>query len=546
MTTDTTIIRAAGVALVANGKLLLLRRTDAPPCWGLPGGKAEGDESTEDAARRECLEETGYMIPGALRFLADSNNGAVAYTTWGRAVDQFEPVLNHEHDAAAWAPLDDLPAPLHPGVQLLIEGGALDALDVRKMNELDLARGIAAGELASPQRCVNVSLFALRITGTGVAYRSGLDEMVYRRPENYLNDEFLQRCNGLAVVMEHPEKKALDSKEFASRVIGAIVLPYLQGNEVWGVAKIYDDVAIEVMTTRQVSTSPGVYFRDPTVNMTAEMAGGERVLIEGDPSLLDHLAVCELGVWDKGGAPAGVLNTNINEGIIIMSDEEKKAAEEAKAKADAEGDPIKKLCDSVGALMSRMDAMEAGRAKADADMPGDPAQVAADKAKADAEEDEKKTKADSAIRARIDAVERMIPKAISDADYAAMADAQARADSVACAFGDSAPRPLQGETLLAYRKRLAAGFKAHSAAWKDVDLHAIADSAVLAIAEKQIYADADEAGRHPAAPIDGGLREIIRRDSAGRQISTFVGKPSAWMDQFKSPSRRVININKEA
>jgi hypothetical protein len=36
---------------------------------------------------------------------------------------------------------------------------------------------------------------------------------------------------------------------------------------------------------------------------------GKPLLIEGDPVLLDHLAICSLGVWTREGVP-GVENTN--------------------------------------------------------------------------------------------------------------------------------------------------------------------------------------------------------------------------------------------
>jgi mutator protein MutT len=35
-----------------------------PGYWEFPGGKCEGDESPEAAARRECLEETGFAVDG--------------------------------------------------------------------------------------------------------------------------------------------------------------------------------------------------------------------------------------------------------------------------------------------------------------------------------------------------------------------------------------------------------------------------------------------------------------------------------------------------
>src|SRR5205814_694587 len=99
------------------------------------------------------------------------------------------------------------------------------------MNELDIARAMAAGEVTSPQKYENVWLFALRITGTGAAYRSKHDEHVWRPPEIYLNDEFLARCNALPVIIEHPEGMSLDTEQYRKRNVGSIFLPYIQGEE---------------------------------------------------------------------------------------------------------------------------------------------------------------------------------------------------------------------------------------------------------------------------------------------------------------------------
>lgn len=61
---DETRVRRRGVMTVVvspEGRVLLLRRA-IPFLWDLPGGGIEGGESPEQAAVRECREETGYEV----------------------------------------------------------------------------------------------------------------------------------------------------------------------------------------------------------------------------------------------------------------------------------------------------------------------------------------------------------------------------------------------------------------------------------------------------------------------------------------------------
>ncbi len=55
---------AAGVLLVKENKLLLVKRSEEPKkgYWALPAGFQEIDESPEEAARREMHEETGLTV----------------------------------------------------------------------------------------------------------------------------------------------------------------------------------------------------------------------------------------------------------------------------------------------------------------------------------------------------------------------------------------------------------------------------------------------------------------------------------------------------
>jgi len=572
---DAEKIDAAGIAFIANGKVLLLKRGDGgayPGHWAFPGGKQELGETPDQAAVRECAEETGYLPVGALRQLSFTDDGAVAFTTFGKAVTEFTPTLCDENTDWMWATPGEYPEPMHPGSLMTLESGALDAVNPLKMNELDLARAMVAGELPSPQKYENVWLFNIRITGTGVAYRSAHKEFVFRNPDLYLNDEFLARCNGLTVICEHPEKASLNSKEFVERTIGSIFIPYLklEEKEVWGIAKVYDATAAEIMEKHQLSTSPTVVFRDQAVNSTIKLEDGESLLIEGKPSLLDHVAICIQGVWDKGGPPSGV-STNIVQEIQMTEEELKAKADaeaneaEAKAKADSEAkakaDADEKLQKFMDSVMQRMDSIESSmKAKADASLSAEEkAKADAEakekeeseaKAKADAEEEEKREKEEAAAKAdaeetrkKIADLESRMPKELSDSDYAEMADAQAKADSVYSAFGDSAPRPLRGEDLLSYRKRLASNLKKHSANWKSVDISALPAEAVE-IAEKQIYADAAVTASHPVDLPAGTLRAIEKRDANGQLVRTFVGDANAWMGEFKTIPMKQVGISK--
>ena len=334
------MIRAAGILfLTPDRQALFLKRgngSDHPLEWCFPGGQQEDGETIAQAAIRETQEEAGRTVtekqlvhhtrtlapaeapvqapgdvPPALGGLSDgaavsslavtAPSEDVDFTTFLVHVSEpFVPKLCDEHTGYAWTAVATPPEPLHPGCRV--------ALERLGMDELGVARAIAAGRLVSPQRYHNMWLFDIRITGTGVAYRQSLEEFVWRDPDIYMNDEFLARCNGLQVIMNHPKDAVLNSKEFADRTIGSVLYPYLrpEAQEVWAIAKIYDDEAAEMMLERQMSTSPSVVFSPQSGNRTMTMDDGSKLLLEGKPMLLDHIAICSQGVWDKALEPTGV------------------------------------------------------------------------------------------------------------------------------------------------------------------------------------------------------------------------------------------------
>lgn len=527
-----------------QGKFVFLIQRSDDGTWCQPGGTVEPGELAIDAARREVLEEVGYQYDGQLT----PHSVYGDYLTFRAEVpERFEAKLNDESLAAGWFHIDDLPKPLHqPFAEMLAQ---------QALNETEVAALIADGTLSSPQYFYNMWMFAIRVTGTGVTWRSADQEMTFRNPDDYLTPEFLQRVAGVPLIWLHPKKRTLDSNEFAKRVIGTLTNAWVADKgEVWAVARVYDAEAAEIMATRQLSTSPTVKFSEVAQSINVD---GQPLLVEPSPELLDHVAICEQGVWDKLLAPTGVKSDSIPNEAEKM-DEEKivalinKAIDARMAKADSEEADLKAKADAEEAAKKEKadaEAKEAEEAKAKADVEEKAAKEKADadeKAKADAEEAERmaKEKADSDLRREIAELKSRIPTELSDEERNEVADAQVKADSVFSCFGKRAPVPLSGEKPLSYRRRLMIQLQEHSPDFKSVDLSSIADSALLNVAEKQIYADAQKSASLSVGP--GMLREIKRADATGRQISTFEGDPAATWAPFQSGKRQVTCFNNQA
>lgn len=586
------MIQAAGILYVTpEGKALFLKRgpgSDHPGEWCFPGGHIEPGETAIAAAEREAVEELGMLVEGehalwtrsiapaeiAVPPISEQEGSALAtvdYTTFLQRVPaSFEPKLNGEHVGFAWAPIDQPPEPLHPGCDI--------ALKKFGMNELDIARAIRDGRLTSPQQYQNLWLFDVRVTGTGLSYRSKLNEYVYRRPENYLTEDFLARCNGLPLIVDHPGQNILDTKQFKRRVIGASFLPYIKGDEVWAICKVHDENAARFMNKVQVSTSPGVLFVGKNSGFKMEMENGETLLIEDAPDLVDHLAVCENGVWDKGGPPVGVITS----GVIGDQDMEKTEAErEAEDKerkdtgersrndAAAFGETLDKVLSHVDsfvkkldAVSSRMDSIEEamkGGTREDAEdecdkcggmhaadaacmdseedgkEPGEAERVAADRGRKDAEEETHNGHArhDSVTREDLARLEARIAAPMTEAEFREMSGVQAKFDRVFMALNDSAERPLQGETKINYSIRMAEKLKGYTI-YKDADLARIAyaDVATYGKIEDQILKEALAVARSPASAPAGELRMVRSDDGHGHIYRDYVGHPLTWMQNF--------------
>lgn len=407
------------------------------------------------------------------------------------------------------------------------------------LTELDIARRIRDGELDSPLKFHNVWMVNLRITGTGLAYRSSIGEHVWRNPDIYLNDEFLARCNGLSVIVNHPDELTLNDAEFENRIVGSAMLPYIKNDEVWAVCRVYSDEIVEEIRKGEVSTSPTVIFGEDSGNILINPEGtDEAVLLEGKPFLIDHIALVTKehgtnGVWDKNSVPEGIDISNTGESD--MTPEELKAA-----LGGVLADALEPINKRMSAFEARADAAEK---KADEDrkeeekVKADAARAdAEEKAKADADEktkEEEKAKADADEKAKADAANKEeydVDEAKADEQKS---EAQAMADSAYSSFGKRARPPMSGETVQAYRKRMIKGLQAYSDAYKTVNIDAINDDALLSIAERQVYADAAAFVNSGSDVPVGSLRPIKGRDSAGRETTRFVGDVGAFLAPFQ-------------
>ena len=145
---------------------------------------------------------------------------------------------------------------------------------------------------------------------------------------------------------------------------------------------------------------------------------------------------------------------------------------------------------------------------------------------------------------RIAQLERRTSPQISESGHTQLAATQARVEHVARVWGRDAAqvRPGAGESAAQYRRRMLAKFQPLSSSFKDVDISAIRDDKVLAIAETQVYADAERAVRDPSNFPPGTLREVIEPDRAGRRVSKFIGHEGACWDRFSLQPQRLVGL----
>jgi 8-oxo-dGTP pyrophosphatase MutT (NUDIX family) len=121
-----------GVIALRDGKVLLTaqyRLLIDRIAWEIPGGRIDPGESQEEAAQRECLEETGYYCSGLRRLVSYrpgldnvDNLTTVFYSENVVQRQRFSPNPS-EVIAVAWLPLKEC-------VELVLENKIVDCLTI--------------------------------------------------------------------------------------------------------------------------------------------------------------------------------------------------------------------------------------------------------------------------------------------------------------------------------------------------------------------------------------------------------------------------------
>ena len=121
-----------GVIVIKDGKVLMHKRknTHGDGCWSFPGGHLEFNESVEECARREVLEEAGITIKNVRQaaftndiFAKEAKHYITLYVVSEYGHGEAEVKEPDKCERWAWFSWKELPEPLFIPVQNLIKQG---------------------------------------------------------------------------------------------------------------------------------------------------------------------------------------------------------------------------------------------------------------------------------------------------------------------------------------------------------------------------------------------------------------------------------------
>lgn len=118
-----------GVIVMREGKVLLGKRKGmhGEGAWCAPGGHLEYLEKVRDCAARELLEETGLIAdevelgPWGENVIDGDRHYITVYTFVRNYTGELQNLEPHKCAGWEWFALDELPSPLFPSLQNLLE-----------------------------------------------------------------------------------------------------------------------------------------------------------------------------------------------------------------------------------------------------------------------------------------------------------------------------------------------------------------------------------------------------------------------------------------
>ena len=135
-------IACVDIAIVANGSVLLVRRTDAPARgeWWVPGGRVRKGEMMRDTAVRKAYEEVGIQchvgpIVHTDETIFPDGPGGISVHSINSCFfmypvsSDFDPKLDNHHTECRW--VNHIPENLHPYVVRCLMGAGLNGTKIR-------------------------------------------------------------------------------------------------------------------------------------------------------------------------------------------------------------------------------------------------------------------------------------------------------------------------------------------------------------------------------------------------------------------------------
>jgi hypothetical protein len=108
-------------------------------------------------------------------------------------------------------------------------------------------------------------------------------------------------------------------------------------------------------------------------------------------------------------------------------------------------------------------------------------------------------------------------------------------------FNRDAPTPFLEENGKQYEDRVIPVLQKFAPGYEEVKVDSLY-GANRELVVNQIYNAAAAEARHPTQIPEGELRQVTKRDQAGRPFYEFYGSPRSWMDNFAAPKKYLTSI----